>query len=363
MLCKVLLPLAAASALLAGCSTSGPSDESTTSSAVETPASDNLRVQLLEKPDRVDVMIDGDLFTSYLHSDTMEKPVLYPVVAPGGAVVTRGYPRDPRPGERVDHPHHVGMWFNYGDVNGLDFWNNSDAIPADQKHKYGTIRHVSVDRVEAGADSGTLSVTTEWLAPSGEALLRERTHFTFWAFDDSTRLIDRVTTLTALDKEVAFHDNKEGMIAIRVARGLEMPSDQPEIFTDANGNPTEVAEMNNAGVTGDYLTSEGKTGDAAWGTRARWTRLQGTLDGQPTSITIIDHPSNPGYPTYWHARGYGLFAANPLGQSVFSEGKEAMNFSLPAGESTTFRYRVVFHSGSELSEDQIEQIAGGFRMM
>ena len=361
MLRKAILPLAVATSMLsAGCSPSGGADKASP------PADSTLqdqRVQLIEKTDRVDVMIDGSLFTSYLHSDTMEKPVLYPIAAPGGAMVTRGFPRDPRPGERVDHPHHVGMWFNYGDVNGLDFWNNSDAIPADQKDKYGAIRHVSVDNTEEDQDAGTLQVTNEWLVPTGEALLREKTHFTFRALDDSTRMIDRVTTLTALEKEVRFNDNKEGMIAIRVARGLEMPSDKPEIFTDANGNPTEVAEMNNAGVSGDYLTSEGKTGDDAWGTRARWAQLHGTLDGRPTSITMIDHPNNPGYPTYWHARGYGLFAANPLGQKIFSEGKEALNFKLAPGESATFRYRVVFHTGSEFSKDRIEALAKDFQTM
>jgi hypothetical protein len=50
---------------------------------------------------------------------------LYPLIADGGITVTRGYPLEPRPGERVDHPHHAGLWFNYGEVNGFDFWNNS----------------------------------------------------------------------------------------------------------------------------------------------------------------------------------------------------------------------------------------------
>lgn len=90
---------------------------------------------------RVDVIIDGDFFTSYIYPETIDKPVLYPLISAKGATVTRGFPLDSRPGERVDHPHHIGLWFNYGDVNGLDFWNNSSAIPVDKKHLYGSIIH------------------------------------------------------------------------------------------------------------------------------------------------------------------------------------------------------------------------------
>src|SRR5216117_1042213 len=99
---------------------------------------------------RVDVTVDGKPFTSYIWPTTLKKPTLYPLRAASGAVVTRGWPLDPRPGERVDHPHQVGLWFTYGDVNGLDFWNNSDAIPAARAPAMGTIRHRSVRRAESG---------------------------------------------------------------------------------------------------------------------------------------------------------------------------------------------------------------------
>src|ERR1700748_3584411 len=79
---------------------------------------------------RVDITIDGKPFTSYIWPTSLEKPVLYPLIDDSGTTVTRGYPLEPRPNERVDHPHHAGMWFNYGNVNGFDFWNNSDAIKA-----------------------------------------------------------------------------------------------------------------------------------------------------------------------------------------------------------------------------------------
>jgi len=114
---------------------------------------------------------------------------------------------------------------------------------------------------------------------------------------------------------------------------------------DAQGRPTTVAVLDNEGVTGLYHSSEGKEGDAVWGTRGRWVALSGRLGGEDVTLTILDDPKNPGAPTYWHARGYGLFAANPLGQKVFSNGKEELNLKLAAGASATFHYLVVVSSG------------------
>ena len=93
---------------------------------------------------RVDVTIDGRPFTSYMYPREEKKPYLYPLRTAKGTVVTRGWPVEPRPNERVDHPHHIGMWFNYGAVNGLDFWNNSNAIPADRAPRMGTVVHKRV---------------------------------------------------------------------------------------------------------------------------------------------------------------------------------------------------------------------------
>ncbi len=132
---------------------------------------------------------------------------------------------------------------------------------------------------------------------------------------------------------------------MRVARQLEQPSDKPEVFTDASGKATAVPKLDNTGVTGRYRSSEGKTGDDVWGTRGKWTMLTGKIGQEPITLAILDHPKNPGYPTYWHARGYGLFAANPLGQKVFSNGKETLNFTIEPKQSATFRYRVLIITG------------------
>src|ERR1051326_3794091 len=301
---------------------------------------------------RVDILVDGKPFTSYIYPTTLKKPTLYPVRAASGVVVTRGWPLEPRPGERVDHPHQVGLWFDHGDVNGLDFWNNSDAIPPERAAKMGTIVHRAVRRAESGVGEGALEVTADWVDATGKALLREDTRFVFRAAAGS-RAIDRITTLTALREPVTFVDNKEGLIGMRVARALEQPSTTPEVFTDAGGHSTTVPRLDNTGVTGHYRSSEGIEGDSVWGTRGRWTMLTGVVAGEPVTLALLDHPKNVGFPTYWHARGYGLFAANPLGLKIFSNGKEQLNFRLAPGESTTFRHRVLILSG-RASPDQIE---------
>ena len=78
------------------------------------------------------------------------------------------------------------------------------------------------------------------------------------------------------------------------------------------------------------------------------------------AVVICDHPKNQSYPTYWHARGYGLFSANPLGAKDFTQGKEELNFSIHAGKSTTFRYRVIVNSGSHLTDAEINTYADYF---
>jgi hypothetical protein len=178
------------------------------------------------------------------------------------------------------------------------------------------------------------------------------------------RSVDRITRLQALGERVALTDNKEGVIGLRVARALEMPSNTPEVFTDASGRATTVKTMDNTGVNSNYLTSEGKQGEAVWGTRGRWCVLSGRVGEEPVSITMLDHPSNPGYPTYWHARGYGLFAANPLGQKALSNGKESLNVALAPNQSVTFCHRVLILSeiaAAERAEAAYKEFIAAYR--
>jgi hypothetical protein len=316
-------------------------------------------VKLVDRPAdrRVDVIIDGKPFTSYIYPTNLEKPVLYPIRSAGGQLVTRGYPLDPRPGERADHPHHVGHWFNYGDVNGYDFWGHSSGTPARNKPKMGTIVHKSVDKATSGAARGELAVKADWNLADGSTLMKEETQFIF-AGAPGRRTIDRITKWTATDKDVTFNDTKEGAFGIRVAHGLDHPSKQAETFVDASGQPEKQRRVNNEGATGQYIGSDGKTGEQVWGTRGPWMGLTGVVEGTPLTLAVFDHPSNHGHPTYWHARGYGLFAANPFGQQGYDPKQPKATFTLKPGQSVTFRHRILVLDGKLTGEQLAKEYSG-----
>ncbi|MCL9968470.1 hypothetical protein G9H58_01495 [Aquirufa antheringensis] len=321
----------------------------------------NLPVSFKNGKTSIDVLVGGKPFTSYFFpgQDVLKKAVLFPLISAQGTTITRGYPMAPRAGERVDHPHHVGMWLNYEDVNGFDYWNNSTNIVASlQNHKMGTIVHSSI--VKQDAKKGLLEVTADWIDNDGKGqkVLQEKTTYVFSGTSDS-RTVDRITTLTAVADQVLFKDVKDGMFAIRVARQLEIPSNKPDVFTDAHGVETKVPVMDNTGVNGDYLSSEGVKGEAVWSTRAKWMNLHGEMDNHSISVTIFDHPSNVSYPSYWHSRGYGLFAVNPLGAKVFSNGKDERNLTLKKGESVTFRYRTLI-SDRLNTKEELDKIQSDF---
>jgi hypothetical protein len=126
-------------------------------------------------------------------------------------------------------------------------------------------------------------------------------------------------------------DTKEGTFAIRVVKALEAP-------------------------VGHMLNSEGAVGEKEiWGKRARWVDYSGTVEGEKLGLAIFDHPKNPKYPTYWHARGYGLFAVNPFGEHDFcNDPTRDGSLTIPPGQTLTLRYRVFIHHG-DAAEAQVAE--------
>ena len=327
----------------------------------EVPDEKGLTIELVEHESekRVDVIVDGKLFTAYRWPDNVYKPILYPLLTSRGTEITRGFPLNPREGERTDHLHQVGNWLNYGNVNGYDFWGNGSTGERNIKNG-GQIKHVSVDKLSDGKGEASMVIKAEWLGPDGKEVLSEKTEFHFIA-NGSVRIIDRITTLTATaDKPVIFKDTKEGMFGIRVARQLELPSKEAVTLTDAQGTPSTAKKISNEGVTGNYRSSEGITGEDVWSTRAKWMNLFGNFDDEKVSLVVFDHPQNVSYPTYWHARGYGLFAANPLGAKDFTKEKEELNLTLAPGKRLTLKYRILLNSGSHLTDPEINTYADDF---
>src|SRR5215469_9149823 len=211
-----------------------------------------VNVTINEAERHVDITMDGEPFTSYIWPTSLKKPVLFPLITDEGITVTRGYPLEPRKGERVDHPHHAGLWFNYGNANGFDFWNNSYAIEPANRSKMGDVVFKKILSSHTGADRGELDVESVWVTGQNEPILDQSTHYVFIRRDHA-RIIDQIITLKALDR-VVFDDDKEGLLGMRVAHWLESPTEKGGVFMDASGRPTKIAAADTAGATGVYLT-------------------------------------------------------------------------------------------------------------
>jgi len=318
-----------------------------------------LNATLVNKPEerKIDVLIDGKLFTSFFWPENVFKPVLYPVCTSRGTVITRGFPLEPREGESTDHAHHVGIWLNYGDVNGIDFWGNGSTGILNPGG--GVIKHLNIEKMSDENGEGLIISNESWVDSTGKEMIAEKSEYHF-SGKGSARIIDRITTLTAIGGDMKFNDTKEGMFGIRVARQLQLPAQADITLQEKQGGTTTVKAQGESDITGNYRSSEGITGEAVWGTRAKWMDLYGKIGDEIISITVCDHPDNQSYPTFWHARGYGLFSVNPLGAKDFTQGKEVVNFAIPAGQSATFRYRVIVNSGADLTDEEINAFADEF---
>jgi hypothetical protein len=312
-----------------------------------------------ESEKKVDVLVDGKLFTSYIWPDNVWKPVLYPVFTSAGTAVTRGYPMNPRDGERNDHTHQIGLWLTYGNVNGFDFWGNGSRGLGVKNPNGGFIKHLSFEKMTDGKGEAVLISNESWQDPDGKELLKERTEYHFIA-RNSTRIIDRITTLTATNGPVLMTDTKEGMFGMRMARQLELPSKDKGPLFDSKGQKMNLMINSNEGVTGNYRSSEGVTGEEVWSTRAKWMDLSGSIGNEKIAVVIIDHPKNDTYPTYWHARGYGLFSANPFGVKDFTNNKQELNYTINPGKPSVMRFRVVVNSGADLTDAEINKLHDEF---
>ncbi|MFB3905567.1 MAG: PmoA family protein [Acidobacteriota bacterium] len=301
------------------------------------------RIELKEGKYQIDVIINGKPFTTYLHTPDpskpllapgilQTKPVLHPVLSPSGIALTRAYPFTEVPGESRDHPHHMGIYFTMDRVgsDANNFWGNSrEPLPA--------IKHVKVTSKKEGSQSAALKTVSKWVGKDGKPVVTEDREMVFMVLDPSTYAIDFNMALQPVSGEVSFGDTKEGMFAFRVAEFL-----------------TEKA-------TGRYLNSEGgELEKGVWGKRANWVRLQGETGGKKIGIVILNHPTSTNSPTYWHARGYGCFSVNPLGQLDFQKAHKEpdpkpLDLKLKPGEKAWFKYRVVVYEG-DFGKDKVDEL-------
>lgn len=291
-----------------------------------------------EAKERIDILIDGKLFTSYRWEERIKRPVLLPIMTYSGNFVTRGFPIETRNGETVGHPHQVGLSFVYGDVNGFDFWNNSTFRTAKELERMGKIVHRKALKIKAGKGKAELITQSDWISPKGKKILTEITKFVFQA-SGKTCWIDRETVLTANDETVTFGDNKEGLFMIHLNRQLQQNNQIPAKITDEKGNISEA--KNNENLTGEYLNSERLLGEKIWGTLGKWASVSGKINGEEITVTVFDNPKNLNFPSSMMVRPYGLLALNPFGRKAFQSNEEPRKFILQPKKSIKFRHRLL----------------------
>jgi Methane oxygenase PmoA len=281
-------------------------------------------VELKREGNQIDVLIGGQPFTTYYFDPAVAKPYAFPVRSAQGTVVTRSFPMVANaPGEDHDEPHQRAMYFAHGDINGFDFWGEA-AFPRWSRHSQATFGRTvfrKLDEMSGGAEFGILRAQFDLLMPNGQGTAEETQAFTFRGDADS-RIIDCEFTIRASRGPVNMGDTKEGTFAIRLVKALESP---PGHMMNSNGASNE------------------KT---IWGKPADWVDYSGTVDGEDVGVTVFDNPHNLRHPTYWHARHYGLLAANPFGVKEFTHDRhQDGSYAIPAGGVLVLRYRVFVHHG------------------
>lgn len=266
---------------------------------------------------RIEVSVDGDLFTAYNFGPELARPNLHPLIGHGGRHYTRDYPMADGPeGESRDHPHHRSVWVAHGDVNGTDNWSELEG--------HGRTVHRAFTRQESGPVAGVLQAQGQWVTAAGAPLLEERRTMTFYNLPAEWRCFDLDVTLQPSGGDVRFGDTKEGgLCAVRLATSMDAKLDG--------------RIENSYGGLQEHET---------WGKPAHWCDYSGPVHGDIVGLAIFDHPTSFRHPTYWHVRDYGLMTANPFGLShYFEDPARDGSYVLPAGETMSLRYRLYLHLG------------------
>ena len=289
-------------------------------------AANAAKVELEQTSEGVTVTVDGKLFTRYL-TKSGTKPVLWPIIGPTDVPMTRTFPLDqPNQGERTDHPHHRSIWFSHGDIDGVDFWTEP-AEDNPKKHGFGKIVHRDFLQIENG-DQPRIVTRNEWLDSNDEQRLTDIRTIGF-AAEENRRWIDfDIKLINESDQPVKLGDTKEGTFGVRVASWMKV----------------------DAKKGGKIINSLGAVDKDAWGKAASWVDYHAPYEDGTLGVAILNHPSSFRFPTYWHVRTYGLFAANPFGIHNFKNSDdEDGSHEIKPDESIVLSYRILLHQGDEQS--------------
>lgn len=266
----------------------------------------DIELRDLADQSRMEVYIGGKFFTAYVYDTAFKKPYLGPVMAEDGKTsFTR------LDFETTEHPHQRSIISAVGDVNGVDFWNENKI--------FGLERHQSYADVESGAAYARISANILWKSQEDVPFVDERRTFTFYNQSEGCRYIDIEMAFTASYGDVHFGQTKEaGPLGVRMNEALR--ADRGGRFVNSYGGENE---------------------EECWSKSASFCDYKGEIDGHLYGIAIFDNEKNERYPTAWHIRNYGLFAANNL---YFKGG-----LTIAKGQTLVYRFRLCFYEGEQIN--------------
>jgi hypothetical protein len=286
-------------------------------------------VEIRPNGKNADILINGFLITRYDTTTGPNKPYFYPVNGPNGKSIVRKWPIEQNTGETKDHPHHRGIFFTHGLMNGADFWLETEG-------KASKTVHTGFDGMTSGPYYGHLRAKTDWITKEGKKIAEDTRDVRLYPVAGGY-LMDFTIAVKAVGGPLVWGDTKEGTFGIRVADSMRAELERKE------KEEGKVAQ-------GKIVSSTGLKDAATWGKPAAWVDYYGPVEGETVGIAVFDDPKNPRHPTTWHVRTYGLFAVNPFGLHDFDPAKKndpkAGEMTTAENETTTFRYILYVHRGT-----------------
>jgi len=262
--------------------------------------------------DKIEFRVDGNLFTSYILSESEKYPFFFPVNGPSNASVTSM--------RNANYPHHSSLFFGCDKVNGGNYWQ--EAL------KDGQIISLRADILETGGSKAVIENECIWRRPGADAPIKDKRKIT--------------VTIPSKDKFILDFD-----VTMEMLIDVNIEKTNHSLFS-GRMDP-DLAVING----GTMINAEGETGEkGTFGKASAWIDFYGNRQGKTEGMAILQHPSNKWFPAPWFTRDYGFFSPTPMYWPANDK-----NTSLKKGEQIKLRYRVIVHTGNHTEAGIAEEFA------
>ena len=259
---------------------------------------------------KIDILINNNLFTSYVLSQDEKYPFFFPVNGPSNASVTSL--------RNANYPHHSSLFFGCDRVNGGNYWQEG--------LERGQIISIRADIIESGNDKVIIENECIWRRPNANAPIKDTRKITITAPSKDLYQIDFDVTLEML-MDVIIEKTNHSLFSGRMDADLAV----------ING--------------GTMINSNSEKGEKeTFGKKAAWIDFYGKRGDRQEGMAIMQHPSNEWYPAPWFTRDYGFFSPTPM---YWPQNDKETN--LKKGQTIKLKYRVLVHSGDTTTAKIAEQ--------